>query len=1204
MISLAELALNALVARAAVWGFKELKAFLISQLGDLAKKKEDELNAELANIKKGDMFFGRLVVEVEPTSVLILFRETGINVLKFKSNNTSDFQADTEPVEGIYIDLARSVIRIDKTVNLTDAGRPPIKVIDVVTYAIQATVNRENYEISIGGGKEVNYWQFELKVRFDSPEFWASGYYARNDESKGFIIDLHSILPWPIPLGNSGLALIGLGLIYGERFAPRLTETGNPLEEMRKAKAENYVSWIRDTPNLEKWASVDADLRVFALDADVGDLATAGRLVRFERSGLAYISFGPIIFVGGRMVLLDRIPVADSFGAIDIRSKTAYLSVRYRLSLAESFTIAGNVECSIDLHDQNRTFISIGGSAMDGAKVVVFDLLELSGGAKLIPLQGFTSRAGARIEGSGELLGFGGGFSLSFDTITRIGWNPAEIGGQVLVDGAIWIRILGKKLTIGVGASLEFQVPEPTKLHLRVVGRIKLSWPFKGFSISVTIFDKDLARIAKAKPSIGIHSAQPLSFFHWSSGTTGVVDDTNSKVLPDVSFDIPFQRIARVGRMVVNAQASDGSYNEGGIEVLHTVSRLALVKIDEATGTAEDVPDLNAAWLTTASSGAPIRTARLAFPSNNPFAWLQSFEYAAPDALLPAEHLVFQTFGEGPAEQFLPVGGMPAMFELETIRITSPTTIDLRSYGWLGSYPRAIAGKQSLEIGVYVGRLALTTPVEVVRFDLRVIGAKSPPSVSIENGMATPVRVRALTEDFVEWSIVVVVTRRDMPIEVNFGDEGTIMLLAVGYVAHSTNLYQGQPQAVLRPGKYRLEIDGETSTLYKGRPGPPTAWPPFRKTLDVIPPENLRPYLRYSTCGDERIFGIAAGGWNPNPAGLGFGHYSQHLGVARARVGYLSKIYSSLRVTIENPADGVAREISCPVIPNSEGTTAGNKLSQDWENEFGGANLQEEEFSFEMPTSEGEYQLHVYREDGGREIDTWSCRVSKFKLPSEHLTLADPTLQAVYGPYGRLPLASTPFKKRFPKLDAIPDAVLATGSTLPEWLQQERTLADPDAALSFLRAFEWVGFFDSDPVPVEHRLFSLPVSAEITIVNDQSDRPVAFLYRTPEPLDWRRVALTVGHGNGSKFERRFRTRLAPSPDGCACLVFLEAENTLVRVPLGIIAMRVEFRYVSLGLPTLIDGVDRSSTRDEVAFAFHQPLGLAWPGTIAFNNGAA
>jgi hypothetical protein len=98
--------------------------------------------------------------------------------------------------------------------------------------------------------------------------------------------------------------LCGVGLTYGERFAAKLKETkGDPIEEMRNATAEEYVTWGKK-PILEQWIPVKngEDVRIFGVTSDIGDVSSGGKIFRFDRAGLSFISYGPTIFIGGSLI--------------------------------------------------------------------------------------------------------------------------------------------------------------------------------------------------------------------------------------------------------------------------------------------------------------------------------------------------------------------------------------------------------------------------------------------------------------------------------------------------------------------------------------------------------------------------------------------------------------------------------------------------------------------------------------------------------------------------------------------------------------------------------------------------------------------------------------------------------------------------------------------------------------------------------------
>jgi hypothetical protein len=321
--SIISVAFMAMQLKILEWISNALKDFLQKQLPALAKTKEVELNARLAGLAKGDDFFGFPVVDATANSIFLLVRFV-------------DFEAKIIP--GLKINLARATVELARRVNLTNASQPPIQVIDVPAYAIEIAIHRDTYDITLGGGADTHivphFAQYRTVVRWDTPTLRLYGFYAESQQG-GFIISVHANLPFPIPLGNSGLGLCGVGLTYGERFAAKLKETkGDPIEEMRKATAEEYVKWAKK-PLLEQWIPVKngEDVRIFGVTSDIGDVSSGGKIFRFDRAGLSFISYGPTIFIGGSFIFFDSIRLGEIIGAIDLRSQTVFLSETIDLKL-------------------------------------------------------------------------------------------------------------------------------------------------------------------------------------------------------------------------------------------------------------------------------------------------------------------------------------------------------------------------------------------------------------------------------------------------------------------------------------------------------------------------------------------------------------------------------------------------------------------------------------------------------------------------------------------------------------------------------------------------------------------------------------------------------------------------------------------------------------------------------------------------------
>jgi len=113
----------------------------------------------------------------------------------------------------------------------------------------------------------------------------------------------------------------------------------------------------------------------------------------------------------------------------------------------------------------------------------------------------------------------------------------------------------------------------------------------------------------------------------------------------------------------------------------------------------------------------------------------------------------------------------------------------------------------------------------------------------------------------------------------------------------------------------------------------------------------------------------------------------------------------------------------------------------------------------------------------------------------------------------------------------------------------------------------------------------------LNLLMSRDTRPVAFFLRTPEPVDWRRVNVVVAYGPAPTLDRRFATKLIPSPDGCACLIVLTADDVAVKVPRGSFVLRFHYAYVVAGLPTLVRRGAGGDPFVEFDVPCDQPVGI-------------
>lgn len=1177
---------TALTAAALELVYKAVKDFIQETLPGLAEQYEIELNEQISKLKPGDRFLDEI-------DVAYVDNDFWYPVLRF-----SDIEVSA--VAGLKIDLVRGTLRVRKKINLTDSSTPPIIIDSIRAFAFQVSLERPDYGLSIGGGRDndLNFSQYLVNVRWDAIPLNVEGYYAEA-KNGGFVISVETDLPFPVPLGASGLGLCGIGLTYGERFAPKLFENvkEDPIDQMRRASAQDFVNWARKN-KLEQWRPADANIQIFGLTTDVGDLATSGCIVRFDDCGFTYVTSGPVIVFGGKFIALRSLNLGESIAAIDFPSESLFLSNTATVPICDLLKISGKSEFSASLKDQNKTWVALGGYSMDGARVKLLNILELWGGARLIPLQGFAMRAGARVRCEGKILGFGGGISLSVEVQGAVGWNPIQIEGQFSIDGYAWIELFGREIGAGLRGNLKLSFPKPAQLKLQATVSIKI-W-FATISKTVTIFNLQDIEVQRALEALAIYKGSPIAFWVLASGALGAINDKtknpHNEVPPDVAFDIPFQRITSGVKNAVNAAAGDGVYLEGGINVVHKVTAIRIEQINELTGAVNEIP-VSSAWLALADGASHRRSARLAVPCANPFAWLNAYDYATPGSSELSQDAVFQTFGSGPNEDSDEGNGRVAVLRFGRL-VLSASRLFLRNFYRLKPYDRAIFAPWLL-LSVEKDLDSTGNPLAVHSFDLRFVSLSSPRVSGPEFSGIVPTRVRELSSGYSEWSVIIRRTgmTAKAPLKFYDGEEQQFTLVAVGYEIDWKEDFAGGKETIFQPGVYELTLEGTSDASKAGRPAGTTYWKGLKERFRVVAPNNLRPYLRYATNGDERLFSRPKLSWNPNPYGLGFGHYKDHVGVSRSKVGYLSKIFPSVYVsptTSENEAKVEAKVVKC-----SDNTIAGSNLTKEWDTAYSSTSVIEEEFVYDLPRIAGEYRFSVFaiRSQGGtpEKVDEWAYRVSRYCRPSEHLQPALGGIVRVYGSFGPKLVEPAPLKIDSSGLSALVDVKLAPGWALPGWIQREAGIG-VNSGLTFLRMAEWSGLFKAPPPFHSDKIVVPPDVTELCLLCDTDPRPASLILRTPEPVDWRRAEIAVYRCSTRDWNQRFSTKLTPSVDGSSCVISLLAEGVAVRVPAGDLAIDVTFRYVCDGLPSLIDSTNRSLKSDKLLFAFSQPLGRTWPSS--------
>jgi len=1168
--------------------FKDLAAYMRDEVGGLAEKYEKEWTDSLKKARPGDDFLGLKVTRGDDLADNVALRV--------------ELSGDVPGVPGLKIGTATAEVVVERWVNLTTSSKPPLKIIGILSFAIELELSKkENYDIRLGYAQDdsiANQSRIVLVgVDWKNPQFRLLGLLGQTDKG-GILIDVQGESPVAVPLGATGFGLKGVGLLYGEHFAPMVSGAvaGNAMEKLASADAGAYADWAQSAKQLNTWIAVPDDINVYGISATMVDMGSSGQLVRLEQYGIAYLTYGPTLILSGELRILEKIEGGRAIGAIDLRSRSIFARVNQKIDVipwAPNVLVAeGSVEVSASLTDDRRTFIAIGGYGMDGCRMNLLGFLELTGGIRVVPIHGIAARAKGSVAAEGEVAGFGGGFSFWLEVHGGIGWNPVALEAQLGIGGSIWIKVFGKKLSLGASVFTELYLKKPLIFRLRVDFEIRI-W-FATIRIPVPVFNFEDRQPETPAPALKHAAGKGVAIMHPPSGLVETLNPKRPLIWPDTAFVLDFQRSAGASPIIVNPVS--GAVREAGIDVRHRFHALVIERRDPRDGSYLALPDVRASWLLNASEGGTRPSSRLAIPSNDPLGWLQQYDYRQPDTIGRIKQFWLQTFGAGPTRVYPVSPSGTASAQFGDVEISYGRALRLIAVPWADGYARALS--------VQGARITFSTPTPTGRdaFDvdlceLRILSAiYRQPQTGVTNGTAaTPTLVRIIGYGEAEWSILIERTANEAKLPLLIVDnERTNLVVAIGYRAAEEVVSPVPDTQVLAPGHYRLRTTGETVASFRGHPAPATGTWNVAQEFEVVPPP-LRPYLRYATLGDERIFGLDAGGWNPNPTGQGFGHYPNHLGQIRAEVGYLDKIYPSLIVC----TDDASAEVSVAVTQCRQGTLAGIRASQQWRAETGQPPSIESEVSFEVHEAAGLHRLTVKRfgADGirpGDVVDEWTYRVSTYKSAADHLGVSSLLCCAV-GPFGSRGLPASPpavIPAGF-DLDKVAAASINGSWTLPRVVSTFAGVESAQAGLYFLQALEWCGIFDAPPVSLGDGPFARPENPDLCLVMDRASAPFGLLLRTAEPCDWRRVEFAAATSFADPETRRFAVKVIPSSDGCQCLLLMLAEGIPVRVPKGDLLLRIRFKLEADGLPRLTLAADPAQKVEEIVAAFNQPLGTAW-----------
>jgi hypothetical protein len=408
--------------------------------------------------------------------------------------------------------------------------------------------------------------------------------------------------------------------------------------------------------------------------------------------------------------------------------------------------------------------------------------------------------------------------------------------------------------------------------------------------------------------------------------------------------------------------------------------------------------------------------------------------------------------------------------------------------------------------------------------------------------------------------------------------------------------------------------------------------------------------------------------WDPALFGFGLPLYRQYHLVVRFLVPYVGAMFDNaplkVRIVYEKGGEIVHTVVATPA---ADGSSSMLPESKNWITAMGGAVPADQELVVPqlLPApsdpggagglNPGSARLTIsFDHPGGGElpIEDWTGLVSRFNNFREHLAWDSRCLTTIYDKNGRQQRAACPVLAPGPvetsridlffaggieplvlegQLSKPPEASGPADALLLEALEAGPMIAYPpeltSAPLDWILApalFEQLGGLDNS-AGLRFGRFAAASSvrfnagggdalrgisntvAQTTVeaVTDPEGRPYALWLRTPEPVDWRRVTLTLSivhvepqQDCPKSYAHRHPLELAvsvlPSPDGSSAFLVGEFAGVAVMLPRGEYVLTLTFNPSKAGLPPLRPSTFVGAGSELVTLRFLQPFGKTWP----------
>lgn len=1180
-----------------------------------------------------------------------------VQVLEVTAGTPPDHGTATIVIRGRRSFFKKTVspfVRIQVVISRTVAPdlQPPIRILDWQTVVGDLKIEKAKVFVGeLGFGFDRDHWLGRGTLKIE-PAGFGLDIMLGGLNDRGLMLGIDLRLPVPIPLGPTGVALIGVGGDFAYNFRPDLGLGGpDPIDPT----AADYVRWARDH-ELDHWeaAPIDRSAVGIGIRAGLGDVASNGFLFRLDPIGLMVLVPGPVFVLGGAGKLINTSAIkAEGYLVVDIPSGSLAMglgaTVRYPPEPAPFALVdaRGTFDALFSFSKPGIWYVHLGTEA---APIAAKVLKQIDADVYLeLDADGVRFGAGIAIGGEWEFAIIKLVAKAGARVKAKLGYDPFQLEGRFQLWGELGISIWEFDFKIAADASAIGRLPNPTQLVFQVHYKLSLPWPLPdpegteelkiGEDPTPPAVAPALRSSLQAGPErLRLGALHAMTGRQWDLAATvagGEDAEKQGYPWPDSEIVIPFTQPA-LDQTGTAINPFPGSTNQGGFDVTHTITKIELRNLIDDTV----VQPLRGVWV----AGPDGTTGRLHLLGTDPFAWLSPHtDVSGTVAKLPGG-VTEQRFGYGAAEV------LPSDARFGDVRLLPVVDAELLTSFQPGIATRVLRAREVIvEFRTIAG-----APVDVDRVTLLLLAGAERGSVGMSD-----VGVSASTgplEHFVDLGpvdgdlhLVAVDVRLGAPVDglelFSAHREMPFHLVGVRYRRAERVIFGSFSKTLLVPARYRLTVEGSSEGHH---PDPSVADPasvPWSQVqeFEVRNPPSLRPYIRMTTLGDPRVFGPVPG-WDPTPIGLGFPAYRRYRPVVRFNVPYLHGIFARLRTRVAYH-EGAAVQQDLVPTPAPDGTSSMPSSSQAWFATHGGAAPADEEVVVGgvLPAGGPAAVSLAFPLPDGREIrlDEWPATVSRFERFADHLAWPSTSVHLFYGPQGvwahqpcDIPSAEADATDAWRDDDEPPQvagtepsrpwdlpAILAglgwlitpypdeltsppIDWALPQSIAQEMAPLDGDTTVRFAR-FAWAtrARFTWDGEPLAG-IGDVTQETRIEVVGDDLYRPYAMWLRTPEPIDWRRVtaSLRIEHvvppeGCPTALAHRHPLDLdvffIPGPDASSAFLVGMMGGIATRLPRGVYTLTLRFSPSEAGLPTLRPDPDVGAPETAV-LRFVQPWGRDWP----------